>query len=112
MIMAMSSRLLAFVQVSSHQGLRQPEQAEKACCHEDERHGLSSKPVQSDRASFQDCPSPMVKGLRDCDGSVAGALKQEDWRPSKSPLSAGGSSTGDPHHPTNALKIGSMGWSI
>nr|ABD96288.1 unknown [uncultured marine type-A Synechococcus GOM 3O6] len=71
-----SSRpLLAVVQVSSHQGLRQPEQAEKACCHEDERHGLSSNPVQSDRASFQDCPSPMVMGLSDCDRSVAGAFK-------------------------------------
>ena len=60
MIMAMSSRLLAFVQVSSHQGLRQPEKAEKASCHKHERHELISCSVQSDQASFQDCPWRLV----------------------------------------------------
>ena len=62
MITAMSSRLLAFVQVSSHQGLRQPEKAEKASGYEHQRHELISCSVQSDQASFQDCPWRLVVG--------------------------------------------------
>ena len=80
-----SSRLFAVVQVPSHQGLRQPEQAEKACCHEDERHGLSSNPVQSDRASFQDCPWPLVGDPRDCDRSVVGSVVRQAKGHQKAP---------------------------
>ena len=67
-----ASRLLAVVQVPSHQGLRQPEQAEKACCHKHERHGLTSRSVQSDPASFQDCPWTLVDDPWDCDRSGVG----------------------------------------
>ena len=62
MIMAMSSRFLTIVQVSSHQGLRQPEKAEKASGYEHQRHELISCSVQSDQASFQDCPWRLVVG--------------------------------------------------
>nr|ABB92163.1 conserved hypothetical protein [uncultured marine type-A Synechococcus 4O4] len=70
--------------------MRQPEQAEKACCHKDERHELPSNPVQCDRASFQDCPSPMVKGLSDCDRSVVGAFKARRLAAIKKPPSSRG----------------------
>ncbi len=58
----MASRVLAFAQVSSHQGLRQPKKAEKASGYEHQRHKLIFCSVQSDQASFQDCPWRLVVG--------------------------------------------------
>ena len=49
-------RVLTVVEIPSNKGLRQPEQAEKACHYKHELHELTSRPIQSDPTGFQDCP--------------------------------------------------------
>nr|ABD96338.1 unknown [uncultured marine type-A Synechococcus GOM 3O12] len=82
-----SSQVLAVVEIPSHQGLCQPEHAEKACCHKHELHQLTSLPVQSDPASFQDCPWLLVDDPRDCDRSVVDSVVSRSKGHQKAPSS-------------------------